>query len=231
MFSNNRDGTFSEVSGPVGLDFIEDSRTFVLADLDHDGRLEVILKNRNAPQLRILHNSMKDIGSSIAFCCATYEQSRCDRNRYHRGSWHSPSDKVSAGRFRFSGPALQRAVLWPRKSGRNYPGSYPLAKRVNSGIQRLPANHRIEIGEGSAEFAAKTLRCNSRGLYAGRPFAVVEPLPSQVGTWLIEPLKAPAFSLPILPATYGNFAHFTAASCCSTFGQQRRHSPSISCGY
>ncbi len=67
MFANNRDGTFTEVSGAVGLDFPEDSRSFVLADLDHDGRLEVILKNRNAPQLRILHNGMKELGSSIAF--------------------------------------------------------------------------------------------------------------------------------------------------------------------
>ncbi len=67
MFANNRDGTFSEVSGVVGLDFVEDSRSFALADIDHDGRLEVILKNRNAPQLRILHNAMKDLGHSIAF--------------------------------------------------------------------------------------------------------------------------------------------------------------------
>jgi hypothetical protein len=67
FYANNRDGTFSEVSGVVGLDFPDDSRSFVLADLDHDGRLEVILKNRNAPQLRVLHNAMKDIGHSIAF--------------------------------------------------------------------------------------------------------------------------------------------------------------------
>ena len=67
MFANNRDGTFTEVSGAVGLDFPEDSRSFALADLDHDGRLEVILKNRNAPQLRILHNGMKELGSSIVF--------------------------------------------------------------------------------------------------------------------------------------------------------------------
>src|SRR5271169_4868744 len=67
MFANNRDGTFSEASGVVGLDFPEDSRSFVLADLDHDGRLEVILKNRNAPQLRVLHNAMKDLGDSISF--------------------------------------------------------------------------------------------------------------------------------------------------------------------
>ncbi len=58
MFANNRDGTFSEVSGAVKLDFAEDGRSFALADIDHDGRLEVILKNRNAPQLRILHNAM-----------------------------------------------------------------------------------------------------------------------------------------------------------------------------
>ncbi len=53
FFLNNQDGTFSEVSGVVGLDFIDDSRCFVLADLDHDdGRLEVILKNRTAPGYR-----------------------------------------------------------------------------------------------------------------------------------------------------------------------------------
>src|SRR5208282_4164241 len=67
FYANNRDGTFSEVSGAVGLDFIEDSRSFALADLDHDGRLEVVLKNRNAPQLRILRNAIKELGNSIAF--------------------------------------------------------------------------------------------------------------------------------------------------------------------
>ena len=67
FYANNHDGTFSEVSGTVGLDFPDDSRSFVLADLDHDGRLEVVLKNRSAPQLRILRNAMKDLGHSVAF--------------------------------------------------------------------------------------------------------------------------------------------------------------------
>src|SRR6202140_1525626 len=67
FYANNRDGTFSELAGTLGLDFIEDSRAFALADLDHDGRLEVFLKNRNGPQLRILHNEMQDLGMSIAF--------------------------------------------------------------------------------------------------------------------------------------------------------------------
>jgi hypothetical protein len=37
FYANNRDGTFSDVSGAVGLDFIEDGRAFALADFDHDG--------------------------------------------------------------------------------------------------------------------------------------------------------------------------------------------------
>src|SRR6266700_2126458 len=62
LYRNNHDGSFSDVSGVSGLDFFDDSRSFALADLDQDGRLEVILKNRNAPQLRILHNVMNEIG-------------------------------------------------------------------------------------------------------------------------------------------------------------------------
>src|SRR5579863_1366305 len=56
FYVNNRDGTFSDASGAVGLDFIEDGRSFALSDFDHDGRQEVFLKNRNAPQLRLLKN-------------------------------------------------------------------------------------------------------------------------------------------------------------------------------
>jgi hypothetical protein len=55
------------VSGAAGLDFREDSRAFALADFDHDGRLEMVLKNRNAPQIRILHNQMPELGNSISF--------------------------------------------------------------------------------------------------------------------------------------------------------------------
>ena len=40
---------------------------FALADFDRDGRLEVFLKNRNAPQLRILKNVMEELPGSIAF--------------------------------------------------------------------------------------------------------------------------------------------------------------------
>ncbi len=67
FYANNGDGTFSDISGAIGLDFLEDGRSFALADFDHDGRQEVFLKNRNGPQLRVLKNVMESLPPSIAF--------------------------------------------------------------------------------------------------------------------------------------------------------------------
>src|SRR5436309_6327244 len=64
-YCNHGDGNFSDVSGITGIDFPDDSRAFALADLDHDGRLEILLKNRNAPQLRLLRNAMPEVGSAV----------------------------------------------------------------------------------------------------------------------------------------------------------------------
>ena len=84
LFANNHDGTFTEISGPAGLDFTEDGRSFALADIDHDGRLEVILKNRNAPQIRILHNAMHEIGdANFVSTARNKKQSRCNRRSGH----------------------------------------------------------------------------------------------------------------------------------------------------
>ena len=156
MFANNRDGTFTEVSGAVGLDFPEDSRSFALADLDHDGRLEVILKNRNAPQLRILHNAMKDLGSSIAFrlrgqksnrdaigTAITVEVGALRQTKYLQagsGFLAQHSKEVFFGVGKPEG-AIRATVRWPSGLSQKFEG--------------IPANHRIEIEEGSAEFVAK----------------------------------------------------------------------------
>jgi Tfp pilus assembly protein PilF/peroxiredoxin len=62
----------------------------------------------------------------------------------------------------------------------------------------LPLNHRIEIEEDSATFVAKPFAPPIPGYaQAGSP-PTLEPLPAQVDTWLIDPLKAPGFSLPDL---------------------------------
>lgn len=199
MFANNRDGTFSEVSGVVGLDFLEDSRSFALADIDHDGRLEVILKNRNAPQLRILHNAMVDLGDSIAFrlrghksnrdaigAAITVESDALTQTKYLQagsGFLGQHSKEVFFGLGKPKG-SLKATVRWPSGTIQKFEG--------------LPANHRIEIEEGSDTFSAKAFAQTPEAYtHEGSP-SPTETLPSQVETWLISPLKAPNFSLPDL---------------------------------
>jgi Flp pilus assembly protein TadD/peroxiredoxin len=199
MFANNRDGTFTEVSGVVGLDFPEDSRSFALADLDHDGRLEIILKNRNAPQLRILRNAMTDLGSSIAFrlrgqksnrdaigTSITIEVGALRQTKYLQagsGFLAQHSKEVVFGVGKPEG-SIRATLRWPSGLTQKFEG--------------IPVDRRIEIDEGSAEFVAKPFAAPPAAwAQAGAP-PKLEPLPSEIETWLLEPLKAPEFSLPDL---------------------------------
>ena len=181
------------------MDFPDDSRSFVLADLDHDGRLEVILKNRNAPQLRVLRNAMKDIGHSIAFrlrgqksnrdaigSAVTVEAGTLRQTKYLQAgsgflSQHTKELFFGLGKGEGS---VRASIRWP--SG------------FTQTFENLPVNRRIEIQEGANEFQAQPFAASpSSYARAGEP-QKLEPLPSSVETWLIEPFSAPDFSLPDL---------------------------------
>src|SRR5882762_3896139 len=208
FYLNNHDGTFSEVSGTVGLDFPEDSRAFVLADLDHDGRLEVILKNRNAPQLRMLRNTMKDLGASIAFrlrgqksnrdaigTAVTIEVGGHRQTKYLQAgsgflSQHTKELFFGLGKTQ---EKVSATIRWP--SG------------LNQSFEHLPANHRIEIQEGSQDFQARPFS-PSPPYVPAEPPPKLEQLPLTVETWLIEPLSAPEFSLPDLAGNMRDLQSF-----------------------
>ena len=209
MFANNRDGTFSEVSGVVGLDFPEDGRSFVLADIDHDGRLEVILKNRNAPQLRIMHNAMKDIGHSIAFrlrgkksnrdaigAAVVVESGALRQTKYLQagsGFLAQHSKEIFFGLGKEEG-TVRAMIRWP--SG--------LSQEWNA----LPINRRIEIEEGSDTFSATAFAAPPSAYAQPAQPTVPEQLPSRVATWLMEPLKAPEFTLPDLSGNTRSLQEF-----------------------
>ncbi len=152
-FLNSGGGTFAEASGAVGLDFLEDSRAFALADIDHDGRLEVVLKNRNAPQIRVLHNAMKNIGACICFrlrghnsnrdaigAAITVEAGGIRQTKYLQAgtgflSQHSKELFFGIGE---AVSVLKVEIRWP--SG------------LSQVFEKLPANHRISLEEGSNTF-------------------------------------------------------------------------------
>jgi len=151
FYANNRDGTFSDVSGTVALDFLEDGRAFALADFDHDGRQEVFLKNRNGPQLRILKNVMDDLPPSIAFrlrgsksnrdaigAAITLETEAGRQTRFLQAgsgflSQHSKDVFFGLGAAKGS---VHASIRWP--SG--------LVQELHD----LPVNHRVWVEEGSA---------------------------------------------------------------------------------
>jgi tetratricopeptide (TPR) repeat protein/peroxiredoxin len=199
FFANNRDGTFSDISGVAGLDFRDDSRSFVLADLDRDGRLEIVLKNRNAPQLRILHLAMKEIGNSIAFrlrgtksnrdaigAAVTIASESCRQTKYLQagsGFLSQHTKELFFGLGKTEG-AVSARIRWP--SG------------VTQVFDGLPINHRIEIEEDAADFLAKPFAASPQSWARPGDPPSGEILPTSVETWLIEPFSAPDFSLPDL---------------------------------
>jgi tetratricopeptide (TPR) repeat protein len=204
FYANNRDGTFSDVSAVVGLDFVEDGRSFALADFDHDGRLEVFLKNRNGPQLRVLKNVMKDLPPAIAFrlrgtksnpdaigAAVSVETELGRQTRMLQGgsgflSQHSK--EVFFGLGEAKGP-VRASIRWP--SG--------LVQELHD----LPLNHRVWIEEGSEPSRVEGFKTSSQGLNPGQLVSQIvlaenETLPTAVETWLLAPISAPDFSLPDL---------------------------------
>lgn len=197
MFANNRDGTFTEISGAVGLDFIEDSRSFALADIDHDGRLEIILKNRNAPQLRIVRNALQDIGHSVSFrlhgtksnrdaigSTITLEAGNLKQTKSLQagsGFLAQHSKEIFFGIASHSGP-VRATIQWPSGHKQTF--------------ENIPIGHRIEIEEGSTNFGAKPFGASPAIFSHLPPMPTTDQTPASFGTWLIEPMKAPEFSLP-----------------------------------
>jgi Flp pilus assembly protein TadD len=196
MFANNGDGTFAEVSSIVGLDGVEDSRSFALADIDHDGRLELIVKNRNAPQLRIFHNNLKEIGNSLLIrlhgktsnrdaigAAITLEAGPLKQTKYVQagtGFLCQHSKEISFGIGKSEAP-LKATVRWPSGSTQTF--------------EKLPVNHRVEIEEGNDTVSSKPfaeMPAHFQRTSVERP---EEHLPAQVETWLTTPLPAPTFSL------------------------------------
>jgi tetratricopeptide (TPR) repeat protein len=197
FYANNRNGTFSDVSGAVGLDFVEDGRSFAIADFDQDGRLEVFLKNRNAPQLRLLKNVMEELPPSIAFrlqgtksnrdaigATVTIETASGRQTRMLQagsGFLSQHSKDVFFGLGEAKGP-LRASIRWP--SG------------LMQELHDLPVNHRVWVNEGSEPLRVDPFKKPATSALASEASGEGETIPSKVETWLLAPVASPDFSLP-----------------------------------
>ncbi len=159
FYANNGDGTFSDISAVIGLDFMEDGRSFALADFDMDGRQEVFLKNRNAPQLRVLKNVAASLPPSISFrlrgtksnrdaigavITIKTEQGLLTRSLQAGSGFLSQHSKdVFFGLGTAKGP-IAASIHWPSGAVQE--------------LRDLPINHRIWVEEGAAPSRVEAFR-------------------------------------------------------------------------
>ena len=220
FYSNNRDGTFSDISGAVGMDFVEDARAFALADFDRDGRQEIFLKNRTAPQLRLMKNVIEKLPPSIGFCLRGTKSNRdaigaavtveTESGRQTRmlqagsGFLSQHSKEVFFGLGEAKGP-VRASILWP--SG------------LLQEFSDLPPNHRIWVEEGSERVRIEPFKTAKPPLGdhdLDRPQEIA-PLPAVVETWLLVPVAAPGFSLSDLAGRMQTLSTFRGKSLLLNF--------------
>ena len=192
FYLNNRNSTFTEAASVLGIGCIEDGRSFALSDFDGDGRLEIVLKNRTAPQVRIFQNRMNPLGPSIAFslrgvkcnrdaigAVIELETSRGKQTRTLRAGSGFLSQHTKAVHFGLGGDAgkLRATIQWPNG-----------AKQI---LDNLPTNHRIEVEEGSNDFHAVPFKSPGWTQVEAEPPTMPGPTTVSRGVWLLDPIPIP----------------------------------------
>jgi len=135
-FLNRGAEGFVEVSAISGLDFDDDGRSCTATDLDGDGDVDLVLKNRSGPQLRLLRNGLGS-GDSVLV-----------RLRDHRGN----RDAIGA---RVELTAGSRRLVRCVSAGDGYLGQ--ASRWLHFGLDGVPPIERLLVRwpDGSREeFAA-----------------------------------------------------------------------------
>ncbi len=207
LYLNLGEGRFLDLSGVAGLDFPQDGRSFALLDLDADGDQDILLKNRNAPQLRLLRNEVPTGNHSIALRLV-------GRPEAGSGAYRTSRDAVGAGVTleTAQGKRTKHVTLgsgFLSESSRDLLfglGSQTQPSRATvrwpdgrvETLEGLPSDHRITIVEGEGRFAAVAFRPRNGDQ---RVCAAQQPLPPaspREGIALLSPVTPPPFSLPDL---------------------------------
>lgn len=192
FYWNRGDGSFADLSGVTGLDFPEDGRAFVTFDFDLDGDTDILLNNRNSPQLRLLRNNLPTAHHSVAFrlegtasnrdgvgarlVLETASGRRMTRSvRSGSGFRSQPSRTVHFG-LQEEDEIGELTVYWP--SGR---------VDLHQGI---PADHLVLLTEGSEDTTARRFEVSPP---LDGPEATPPAVPNgRPGIWLTEATPAPA---------------------------------------
>ncbi len=175
---------YYDVSGVSGLDFADDSRAFAVTDIDGDGNLDIILKSRRAPQVRILQNHCGIGSNSIALRLRGVKS-----NRDAIGARVEVNGRIrylSAGSGYLSQHSKQLHFGLGDADDASVTITWPSGVKQN--LAGLRAGFRYEIEEGSEQVQSEPFR--TRANPASAPVAAVNE-PAFAATWLLDPVPLP----------------------------------------
>ncbi len=198
FYLNNRDGGFIESASILALDCLEDGRSFSLADIDGDGRLEVIVKNRTGPQVRVLHNQMKLGGRSISM---TLRGTRSNRDAIGtvvmvKSSMGTQRQIVTAGSGFLSQHSKTLVFGLGAHEGR-VSSTIHWPSGITQELADLDPGHRIYVDEGNAVY--RSVPFAAVPVHRASSIAIPEDdLDAPSETWSVDPIAVPDFKLPML---------------------------------
>ena len=197
-YLNDGKGGFGNASFVSGLDFAGDGRAFVPLDIDRDGDLDLILKFRTAPGIRVLRNDFCRDGGA----CSPSTRKALS---VHLAGSKSNRDAVGA---RAILETNQRRLMREVRSGSGFlsqrsrrlhfgfeENEIPQALEIRwpgGEIQRvdsIPEGSHLQIAEGNQEPSLVSFSASEKT----EPEALTAK--EQPGTWLLTPIEAPKFSL------------------------------------
>jgi hypothetical protein len=196
VFLNLGAAGFADVSGMTGAAFLEDGRACARLDWDDDGREDLILRNRNAPKLRLLLNRWPRPGNWLqldlvsagpqreAIGATVILEAGGVRNRATvragEGFLAASSKRLHFG-LGAAAQADRAVVRWPDGKEESFRG--------------LPANGRYRLVQGSGA-AAPIVKEPVAGLLTSEP-VIAEPAEDHAATHVPLLSRLPLAALPL----------------------------------
>ena len=186
IFYARRNGRYVDCSGISGLDFAEDSRAFAVTDFDGDGRLDLIVRNRLAPQLRVFQNNSAGDRNSIAFLLRGKKSNRDAIGAIIDVDGQVKAVQAGSGFLSQHTKKLYFGLGSATKANRmfiKWPSGH---EQVFTG---LTAGNLYTMEEGSDAFVETSYE--RRREFAPAPPIPIDNEPRLHTTWFVEPLPLP----------------------------------------
>ena len=194
FYRNTGSGHFADISAQSGLDFDDDGRAFAVFDFDKDGALDIVMKNRTAPQVRVLRNNNGGSNRSVAFDLVGVKS---NRDAIGARVTFSLAGNIRTKQVRAGSGFLSQHTrkiyfgMGDAKEVTNVRIDWPSG--LSQEFKHVPTGAIIHIKEGDTGFRAENFAAHKP--ITPTQTAESRERPVYSGTWLTTPVPMPNLQL------------------------------------